>query len=84
MALRKIYIAVDCNNDTERDAVQALANELSNMRILNADSLLRMGPVFENNRAELTQLFSMITNGGVKSLLSLQGGLLLKRLASKT
>lgn len=83
MALRKIYLGVNCTDDNERNAVQSIADELTRMNILNAQTILRMMPVFNKNQVELTQLFSMVSKNGVKSLLSLKGGLLLRKLASK-
>lgn len=83
MALRKIYLAVECYDDIERDKVQELANEISNTRSLKAPSLLNMAPLYYSNREELTKLFSIISTKGVKGLLSIEGGLLLKKLASK-
>lgn len=47
MALRKIFLAVECADDNERDIVQSLANELSNSRILNARTLINMKPMFD-------------------------------------
>ena len=34
MALRKLYIVVDCENDEQKEAVQTAFNELSNTRAL--------------------------------------------------
>lgn len=81
--LRKIYLAIECENDQERDMVQSLATEISEMRVLKGSSIINMIPVFNRNRQELVQLFSMVSNGGIKSLLSVQGGLLIKKLSSK-
>lgn len=81
--LRKIILAVECENDQEKELVQQMANELSNMRVLKSKTIINMLPIFNNNRQELMQLFSMVSKDGVKSLLSIQGGLLIKKLASK-
>lgn len=79
MALRKIILAVDCDDDNERDAVQQIAQEISDMRVLSAKSMLRMKPMFDSNRNELMQLFYFIANKGIKSLLSFEGGKLLMK-----
>jgi hypothetical protein len=81
MALRKIYLAVECANDQERDAVQGIANELSNMRVMNASSIIKMMPLVEKHKAEFTQLFQMITRDGISSLMSIRGGMLIGKLA---
>lgn len=39
MALRKLYIVVDCENDEQKEAVQTAFNELSNTRALTSGRL---------------------------------------------
>ena len=77
MALRKIFLAVECADDVERDAMQNLANEISNMRVLNAHELLTMAPLFRANKDAFAKLFKMIAKGGPKALLSMEGAKLL-------
>lgn len=87
--LKKVFIVVECEGKNEnecnylRDQVQLVCNDISNMRVLRATDILKMKPTFENNRQDLLQLFTMIRNGGVKSLFSIQGGMLLKKLTSR-
>lgn len=83
MALRKIFLAVECADDNERDIVQSLANELSNSRILNARTLINMKPMFDKNRNELIQLFDMISKNGIGSILSVKGGMIISKLAKR-
>lgn len=78
--LRKIFLVVDCADENEKEAVQNVFNEISNLRAFNGSDVLRMKPAFDRNRNDLFSLFSMIKKGGVKSLFSLQGGMLLKKL----
>lgn len=80
MALRKLYIVVDCENDEQKDAVQTAFNELSNTRALTSRMIISMYPFFQKNRASLFELFNMIKTGGVKSLLSVKGGTLINNL----
>ena len=80
MALRKIIVAVDCADDNERDIVQDVFQEISNMRILNGSQIKKMVPLIRRNKADLVELFQMITNNGVGSLLSIKGGKLIARL----
>lgn len=80
MALRKINIAVDCMNDTQRDEVQKIMEDISCMRVLRGDIIVGMYPYIKSHQGELIQLFNMIKSGGVKSLLSVQGGVLLNKL----
>lgn len=83
MALRKIFLAVECADDNERGIVQSLANELSNSRILNARTLINMKPMFDKNRNELIQLFDMISQNGIGSILSVKGGMIISKLAKR-
>lgn len=73
MALRKIYLAIDCKDDAERNAVQTLANEISNMRALNGAQLISIAPTLYNNKDSLRRLFRLIATGGPKALLSMEG-----------
>ena len=77
MALRKLYIVIDCENDEQKEAVQTAFNELSNTRALTSRTIISMYPFFKKHRVEL---FGMIKNGGVKSLLSVRGGTLINNL----
>lgn len=78
--LRKIYIAVDCENDEQRDAVQAAFNELSEMRIFKGVDIVQMQPMLRAHSEDFAQLFNMVAHGGIKSLLTIRGGMLIKRL----
>lgn len=80
MALRKLYIVVDCEDDEQKNAVQNALNELSNTRVLTSRSIISMYPFFKKHQAELVELFGMIKNGGIKSLLSVRGGTLINNL----
>lgn len=59
------------------------ANELSNSRILNARTLINMKPMFDKNRNELIQLFDMISQNGIGSILSVKGGMIISKLAKR-
>ena len=47
MALRKLYIVVDCENDEQKEAVQTAFNELSNTRALTSRTVISMYPFFK-------------------------------------
>lgn len=78
--LRKIIIAVDCADDSERDRVQQIATEVSNMRILDGHKMVGIWPYIQAHKGDIQQLFSLITEGGIKALLSGKGVQLLTRL----
>lgn len=80
MPLRKLYIVVDCENDEQKEAVQTAFDELSNTRALNSRTIISMYPFFQKNRTSLIELFRMIKEGGIKSLLSVRGGTLINNL----
>lgn len=83
MALWKINLAVDCDNEQEYHQVQDAAINLSNMRILKGKDIINMLAMFAKYKTEMTQLFRMISQGGVKSLMSAQGMSLLGSLMKK-
>ena len=78
--LRKIIIAVDCADDNERDRVQQIATEVSNMRILDGRKMVGVWPYIQAHKGDIQQLFSLISDGGIKALLSGKGVQLLTRL----
>ena len=78
--LRKIIIAVDCADDAERDRVQAIATEVSNMRILDGRKMVGIWPYVQAHKGDIQQLFGLITDGGIKALMSGRGIQLLTRL----
>lgn len=83
MALRKLFIVIDCIDDVEKEALQNTCNEISNMRVLKGSDIVSMIPVFNRNKEDLLQLFQMVKQGGAKSLLSVKGASILAKLAKK-
>lgn len=81
MALRKLYIVLDCDNDQQKEQVQSLLNEVSNARMLNGRQLVSMAPIIQRNRADITELFNMIRQGGIKAIMSIKGGLIISRIS---
>ena len=83
MALRKIIVAVDCADDAQRDRVQEIMNEISGMRMLDGAKMEGMYPFFRSHHSELRQLFGMVANNGIKSLMSGQGLGIITKLARR-
>lgn len=77
--LRKIIIAVDCADDNERDRVQQIATEVSNMRILDGRKMVGIWPYVQAHKGDIQQVFSLVSEGGIKALLSGKGIQLLTR-----
>lgn len=80
MALKKLYIVIDCENDEQQVAVQNALKELSNARLLTSRNIISMYPFFKKHKGELFELFEMVKTGGVKSLFSIRGGTLINNL----
>lgn len=81
MALRKIYVAVDCADDAERDEVQHIMEQISAMRLFKGRAIVSMYPYLQAHQSELMQLFRMIQQNGVKALFSVNGGIILSKLS---
>lgn len=80
MALRKLYVVIDCDDEEQKNAVQNALNELSNSRLLTSRNIISMYPFFSKHKNELFELFNMVKTGGIKSLLSVRGGTLINNL----
>lgn len=83
MAYRKIYLAVDCDNDEQKEAVQKIFDDISNMRLLKGGLIRSSYPYIKSHQNDLYQLFTMVANGGVKSLMSANGISVVTRLAKR-
>lgn len=81
--LRKITIAVDCADDKERDMVQDIMAEISGMGILSANSIIGMYPFLKANRAQIFELFGMVSKNGIKSIISAKGISMLTQLTRR-
>lgn len=78
--LGKVYIVLDFADEREKEQVQEILKEFSNMRLTNGRQIVSFYPFVKARQRELFQLFNMIRNNGVKSLVSLQGAALVKSL----
>lgn len=78
--LGKVYIVLDFADEAEKAQVQDILKEVSNMRLTNGTQIVSIYPFVKTRQRELLQLFNLIRNNGVKSLLSLQGAALIKSL----
>lgn len=83
MALGKVFIVLDFDNEQQKEEVQELLKEVSNERILAGRQVVSIAPMIRRNKEDLAELFSMIKNGGVKSLMSIKGGTLISRISKK-
>lgn len=83
MALRKFQIAIDCDSEEEFDAAQEALRQISGMRLLTAKKVITYYPLLRTKEKEIDRLFTLISKGGVKSLMSIEGAQLIRSLTSK-
>lgn len=83
MALGKVFIVLDFDSEEQKAQVQEILKEISNERIITGRQVVSVAPIVRNNRKELAEIFNMVKTGGVKSLLSVRGGMLITKLTKK-
>ena len=71
MAFRKIFIAVDCKNEAEVEAVQQFAKELSQALQLKSSDILRLAPAIRKNRDLLVHTIRTIATDGIKGVMKI-------------
>lgn len=81
--LRKLFIAIDCDDDAQVQAIQQELNELSNSRVLTGRKIISMLPYYKSHRNTLNELFKLVSQGGIKGVLSVKGAQLMSKLTSK-
>ena len=81
--LKKVFLAIECADEKQRDEAQLVLNELSNMRVIDAAKLVKAYPMFKQRETEIKQLFAIVSQNGVKGLLSMQGASILTQLMRK-
>lgn len=81
--LRKLFIAIDCDDDAQVQAIQQELNELSNSRVLTGRKIMSMLPYYKSHRNTLNELFKLVSQGGIKGVLSVKGAQLMSKLTSK-
>ncbi|MEF9922992.1 MAG: hypothetical protein RR854_00260 [Muribaculaceae bacterium] len=80
MALKKLFIVLECANDQEEQAAQEVLKQISNMRIFDAKKMITYYPILKSRERSIRELFGLVSSGGVKSLLSMKGISLIKSL----
>lgn len=83
MALGKVFIVLDFDSEEQKAQVQEILKEISNERIITGRQVVSVAPIVRNNRRELAEIFNMVKTGGVKSLISVRGGMLITKLTKK-
>lgn len=81
--LKKVFLAIECDDEKQRDEAQLVLNELSNARVITADRLIKAYPMFKQREVEIRQLFALVAHNGAKGLMSMQGVSLITQLMKK-
>lgn len=61
---KKIYLAIDVQDDAQRDRLQRIAEELSNSRLLNGNQLEYIYPIYRQYENDIRQIFHMVSTNG--------------------
>lgn len=83
MALGKVFIVLDFDSEAQKAQVQDILKEISNERILTGRQIVSVAPIVRKNKSEIAQLFTMIKEGGIRSLMSVKGGMLISKMSKK-
>lgn len=83
MALGKVFIVLDFDSEDQKAQVQDILMEISNERILTGRQIVSVAPIVRKNKSEIAQLFTMIKEGGIRSLMSVKGGMLISKMSKK-
>lgn len=68
---KKIYIAVDCENEQEQQLAQNIAHDISQSFTLKAKDLIGFYPTIQNNKALLNTIIKTVSREGKKGLMKL-------------
>lgn len=68
---RKIYIAVDCENEQEQQLVQNIAQDISQSFTIKAKDLIGFYPAIQKNKALLNTIIKTVSREGKKGLMKL-------------
>lgn len=71
MAYKKVFIAIDCDNEEEQQKVQVMAKELSELLRLNAKELINFYPILRKNRGLIYSAINTISKEGKRGLFKL-------------
>ena len=71
MAYRKVILAVDCENEQEKQKMQEIANELSELLHFKAKDLIEFYPILKTHRALIYNSINIISKEGKRGLLKL-------------
>jgi hypothetical protein len=79
--LGKVYIVLDFDNEEQKQYVQKVFEDISNMRIVSGRQIEQIYPFYQRHKGEINELFNMVSNGGAKSIMSMRGAALIAKLS---
>ena len=81
--LGKVFLVLDFADEVQKEQVQEIFKDVSNMRVINGTQIVSFYPFIKSHQQTILQLFNLIKENGVKAVMSLQGAALIKKLMSK-
>lgn len=81
--LGKVYIVLDFADEAQKEQVQEILKEVSNMRVTNGTQIVSFYPFIKSHLQTILQLFNLVKQNGVKAIVSMQGAALIKQLMNK-
>lgn len=81
--LGKVYIVLDFADEAQKEQVQEIFKEVSNMRVTNGAQIITFYPFIKSHQQTILQLFNLVKQNGVKAIVSMQGAALIKQLMTK-
>lgn len=70
--LRKIYIAVDCVDDAQKERIQKIAEDISSMRLFDGNMIESVYPQLNAKKIEIYNIVKLVKEEGVKGLKSMK------------
>lgn len=71
--LKKVFLAIECTDEKQRDELQSILNEISAMRVITAEQILKAWPMIKARQSEIRNLFALVAQNGAKGIMSMQG-----------
>ena len=81
--LKKVFLAIECADEKQRDELQSILNEISTMRVITAEQILKAWPMIKARQSEIRNLFALVSRNGVKGIMSMQGVSIITQLMRK-
>lgn len=80
---KKIYIAIDVQDEAQAKRLQQIAEELSNARLFNGNQVENIYPLYRKYENELRQLFYNVSRNGFGTQTMMSIGKLTSRMLKR-